>query len=45
MIQDRVIDVRPKHTCSSTCSISLCCIDDSGMFHVVCTAAEAIAGV
>ena len=34
MIEDRVIDIRPKHTCSSTSSISLCCIDDYGMFDV-----------
>ena len=35
VITDRVIDVRPQHDCSSTSSVPLCCIDDSGKFKYV----------
>ena len=32
VITDRVIDVCPQHDCSSTSSVPLCCINDSGKF-------------
>ena len=36
VITDRVIDVRPQHdSSSSTSSVPLCCIDDSGKFKYV----------
>ena len=39
---DRVIDVRVRHACSSSASISLCCLDEKGnhtaitVFHCMC---------
>ena len=32
---ERVIDVRPRHNCSSKTSVSLCCIDAHGKLFTI----------